>query len=93
MSVTLRPPDIVEETPDTTLPRSVRLHNLIRFQLRGDDTVALLHWVSSPPSGAPDELSPGHWVVWLDQPAPKADPLRQAGVSVPATRAVVADAS
>lgn len=83
MPASLRAPDITEEDPDFTLPRSVRLHNLIRFQLRGDDTVGLLHWVASPPTGAPGEISPGHWIAWLDHPAPKEDPLRQAGVAVP----------
>lgn len=88
MPASLRPPDITEDNPDFSLPRSVRLHNLIRFQLRANDTIGLLHWVGAPASGAPGELSPGHWVVWLDQPAPAEDALRQAGVAVPAEAGV-----
>lgn len=90
MPASLRAPDLIEDNPDTSLPRAVRLHNLIRFQLRGNDTVSLLHWISAPASGAPGEVSPGYWAAWLDRPAPKEDPLRQAGVTVPSEAAIAA---
>jgi len=43
----------------------------------GNDNVCLVYW--SPNPANPND---GKWIAWEDKPAPKADPLPEAGVDI-----------
>jgi hypothetical protein len=55
-----------------------RLKNLIcGGPWGGNNDIVLIYW--KPEAGLPGN---GQWVAWVDNPAPKSDPLPEAGVTI-----------
>jgi hypothetical protein len=72
----LRKPDLIDPLPPNLRRRMQKLRDLVCGGPWGaDDDICLIYW--KPSSNG------GQWVAWQDAPAPKTDPLPEAGVSVP----------